>query len=385
MKKATPFTFYFLYYSAAAVLTPYFVLYFQQMGYNGAQIGLLAGLAPLLTLIGAPLWTGIADATGRHRLIMSLAILLTVLGAILFPFLQTFALVILAVVLINLFIAPVNSMADNATMAMLAGEKQMYGRVRLGGSFGWGLAAPLAGLLVEAHGLQWAFWSYAALMLIGLFVSQALIHPKFEAGKFLERGVGSLLSSRRWILFLALAFVCGMCFAATSNYLFPFLAELHATKPTMGLALTLATVSELPVLFFANRLIRWLKAYGLLVLGLFVTALRMLLFAAFNSVVAVLIVQLLLQGLTFPAVWAAGVSYADENAPAGLHATAQGLFGAAVFGFGAAAGGFFGGLLLDSLGGRNMYLLLGLFALVSQAVIMWFERQGPAKAYGQNL
>jgi PPP family 3-phenylpropionic acid transporter len=382
MKKATPFTFYVLYYSAAAFLTPYLVLYFQQMGFNGAQIGLLVGIAPLLVLVGAPLWTWIADSTGSHRLVMSLAILVTIVGAILFPFFKTLIPVIAAVAVINLFAAPVNPMADSATMAMLAGEKEMYGRVRLGGTVGWGLAAPLAGMLIEARGLQWAFWGYAVLMLIGLLVSQGLIHPKFEGSKFFDRSILSLLANRRWTLFLALAFVCGMCFTATSNYLFPFLAELQATKPTMGLALTLASVSELPVLFFANRLIKWLKAYGLLLLGLFVTGLRLLLFAAFNSVPAVLIIQLLLQGLTFPAVWAAGVSYADENAPAGLHATAQGLFGAVVFGFGAATGGFTGGLLLESLGGRSMYLLFGTFALASLAIIASIERHVPSKAYG---
>ena len=110
----------------------------------------------------------------------------------------------------------------------------------------------------------------------------------------------------------------------------------------MGIALTIATLGELPILFFANRLLKRFGAYGLLVLGLIITGVRLLLYAGFNFPAGILIFQLL-NGMTFPMVWVAGVSYADENAPEGMKATAQGLLGAMIFGIGAAAGGFLGG------------------------------------------
>lgn len=88
-----------------------------------------------------------------------------------------------------------------------------------------------------------------------------------------------------------------------------------------------------------------------------------------------------LKGLTFPAVWVAGVSFAYDNAPPGLDATAQGLFGAMVFGFGAAAGGLLGGLLLEAVGGRAMYPVFGVFVLGSLALLAPLERRlAPAPA-----
>ena len=83
MKKIWPFSFYLLYFGAGACVFPYFVLYYQSLGFTGAQIGLLSAIAPLISLIGAPFWTGIADTTGRHKLIMSLAILVA-LGVVLY-------------------------------------------------------------------------------------------------------------------------------------------------------------------------------------------------------------------------------------------------------------------------------------------------------------
>ncbi len=54
MKKIWPFSFYFLYFAAFSALMPFFVLFYQRLGFNGAQIGLLTGIPPLITLVAAP-------------------------------------------------------------------------------------------------------------------------------------------------------------------------------------------------------------------------------------------------------------------------------------------------------------------------------------------
>ena len=78
---------YFLYYAAAATLLPFLVIYYQDLGLKGSQIGLLAGLPPLLSWVSAPVWGMVSDITQRHKLslliAMSGAILLALtLGAI---------------------------------------------------------------------------------------------------------------------------------------------------------------------------------------------------------------------------------------------------------------------------------------------------------------
>ena len=83
---------------------------------------------------------------------------------------------------------------------------------------------------------------------------------------------------------------------------------------------------------------------------------------------AVLVVQAF-GGMIFPAMWSAGVAYADEQAPAGLKSTAQGLFGAISFGFGSAVGGLIGGMLLESVGGRGMFFVFGILILGGLAVL----------------
>lgn len=77
MKRIWPFAFYLLYFGANACYLPYLVLYYQSLDFTGAQIGLLVAISPLVTLIGAPLWTGIADVSRQYKLVMSLTLLRT--------------------------------------------------------------------------------------------------------------------------------------------------------------------------------------------------------------------------------------------------------------------------------------------------------------------
>ena len=370
--------FYLLYYAAASFCLPYIVLYFQELGFNGAQIGLMMGMAPIITLVGAPFWTGLADAKGRHKLIMSLTILGTIVFVSIFPFLKTLIPIIVLVFLFSLFSAPTISFADSATMTMLAEEKAMYGRVRLGGTVGWGVFAVLAGVIIQSYGIKWAFWGYALIMLLAFIVSQKFTFGKRVENVSLGGDIRKVLSNRRWIFFLCLAFVGGVAFTAINIFLSPYLEELGASRSTMGIALTISTVGELPVLFFANRLLKRFGAYGLFGLGMTMTGLRLLLYAWLNFPAGILIFQLL-NGMTFPIVWVAGVSYANENAPEGMKATAQGLLGAMVYGFGAAAGGLAGGLMIESIGGQWMYLIIGSLVLISVAVITLLERAEQAR------
>lgn len=378
MKRIWPFTFYFLYFAALSSLMPFFVLFYQGLGFSGTQIGLLTGIPPLVTLVASPFWTGLADAKRWHRTVMGLGILVAVLVIFLLPSLTEFAFVFFMILLFNTFISPVSSLADSGTMTMLAEERAMYGRVRLGGTIGWGLFAPIAGALVENHGLKIGFWTFSGLMLLNFFVSQKFVHGAPEDGASKPGGIRIFLTNRRWLSFLFLSLLGGIGSFSAASYLFPYMAELGASESTMGLALTISTLTELPIFFLGHRLVRKFGSHGLLNLTLLLFGVRGLLYAAVSAPWMVLLVQAF-GGMVFPAMWTAGVSYADENAPAGLKSSAQGLFGAVSFGVGSAVSGFVAGPLLASMGGRGMFLVIGIIILVGLAIAEAVRRFFPEK------
>jgi PPP family 3-phenylpropionic acid transporter len=372
------FLFYLLMFGGVAFALPFYVVYYQALGFSGTEIGLLTGISPLVSSFGSAFWTRLADSTRRHRAIMTLTMGLGTLALCVLPLLQAFIPILFLSILMSFFFSPTSSLADNAVMHMLGSRKENFGRLRLGGTVGFGLAAPIAGAVVHAAGLRTTFWCAGGMYLLALLASRTFDHDSSIAKPAAQGGVGRLLAEPRFLLFLAVAFAGGLSLSAVGNYLFPYMEELGAAEETMGVALSIGTVIEYPMLFFSNRLIRRIKPYGLFMLAMVFTGLRLILFGWNSSPDLVLAIQLL-NGLAFPMMWVAGVALAHETAPSGLTATAQGLFSSMVMGIGMAAGGFLGGPLLESLGGRGLFTIYGIVTLLMVGVGAAIGRLLPEK------
>jgi len=367
------FTFYLLFFAGAVAIYNYFALYFQQEGIPGVQIGLLMGTSSLISIFAGPLWSGLADASHRHRLVLFTAIIGNVIAIFLFPIFHTFLPFLVLMIIQSLFGGPIVSMVDNSTMSMLGDEKEMYGRVRIGGTIGWGVAAPIVGVIVARFGLRWNFSIYAGLVLIALIAVQQLRFGQRVVSVSFLGGIRELLTDRKWIVFLTIVFIAGSGSAVISNYLFIYLQKIGTSPSWMGWAVTISTVAELPALLVAHRLLKRLGSDGLLTLGLAATALRCGLYGLVNVPWLALVIQLI-QFFTYPILLVAGVSYAHENAPAGLGATAQSIFSSSFMGFGYAAGGFIGGVLIQYIGVQKMFLVFGMLILLAALIFGLAQR-----------
>ncbi|MGH2626886.1 MAG: MFS transporter, partial [Anaerolineales bacterium] len=328
-----PSAFYLLVFAAYAAVFPFLALYYQSLGLSGGQVGLLLGVPPLVGLIASPLWTGLADATRRHRAVLVITILASTAGWAALPWIRAFAAIFAVTLAIALLGAPVMALADTATLSMLGGERDQYGRIRVWGTVGWGLAAPLVGEVLERNGLPWMFGIYAGLMVLSLLTVGRLRFSLSASATPLGRGLLMVLTDRRWLVFMVAVLVTSVSLAGQSNFLSILLEEMGTTTTFVGIALTISTLSELPVMFFSPWLLRRFKPEGLLLVAMASSGLRALLYFVAGSPDVVLAIQVL-HGLTFPALWIAGVTYASENAPPGLGATAQAFFGSVLMGLG---------------------------------------------------
>lgn len=371
MRKFWPFSFFFLMFAAVAAHMPFLVLYYQDLGFSGGQIGLLTAISPLVTMVTVPLWTGTADKTNHHRLIMSASLLVAMVGVAIIPFLTSFTTIFAAILLISIFFAPVVSFANSATMYMLGDEKDLYGRLRVGGTIGFGFATMIASTLVEHRGIPVAFWLSAGFIfltfLVGLRLEFGAEEPRSAAESKGE--MRFFLRDLNWIFLLSFAFIAGAAMSALNNYFYPYMKELGAGQSTMGIAMTLGTIAEVPVMFFADRFILRFRAYGTLILSLAMTGIRLVLFGLVDDPLAAMVIQLT-NGLTIPLFIVAGVAIADQYSPKQLRTTGQGLFNSAMMGVGVAAGSFAGGVLLIQSGAQSLYLMYGLATLVVLLVVL---------------
>ena len=279
-KLLVPFGIYFLILAGVAAHAPYRVLYYQSLSFTGTQIGLLTGIAPLVTIFSIPLLTGIADRTQKHKQMMTAALILVVAILVVFPTVKNFLPLFGMVILFTITFSLQNPLMSSASMFMLGDQKELFGRVRLGGTIGFSLIGLVAGFFVENYGLKIAFWGAAGIFVLTLLLSQQLVHGSQESKKPTDwRSMATLLKKPHFQLFLLIGLSGGISFATLNTYLFPYMKALGAGESLMGVALTVGTLIEIPVLFFANRFVGRFKAYHLLLLSLGMTGLRFLLLA----------------------------------------------------------------------------------------------------------
>jgi PPP family 3-phenylpropionic acid transporter len=94
-----------------------------------------------------------------------------------------FIWIALVVVLYAFNSAPIIPMMDSTVMELLGEHKDRYGKLRLWGAVGWGLSAPLIGLLIKENGIQWSFWGYLIQMAVVFVVVMSLpAVPAWAAG-----------------------------------------------------------------------------------------------------------------------------------------------------------------------------------------------------------
>ena len=359
MSTARPKAFYFFYYAAIACLVPFMSLYYQESGLTATQIGILSGIIPLITWFSSPFWGGIADARQRHRTVLLLTIAGMWASVLVLFFARSFAGFLVTVIIYAFFGGPIVSLVDNAVMSILGTNKSGYGRVRLWGSLGWGLAAILLGPVLERAGLDWAFYGFLGFMAINFVVSTRLpMNINVSARQAYSAGLGVLARNGRFLLLLLTALVFGATLGVLLSYQFLYLEDLGASRSLMAWSLTVTTLSEIPFWFISAGLMRRFGTSKMIAAAMAVATVRNLAMGAMVNPWLVLPISLL-HGPSFAVIWAAGVADADQAAPPGLGATAQGLFAGMMFGLGSALGGFLGGPLSEIIGFAALFTALG--------------------------
>lgn len=279
------------------------------------------------------------------------------------------------VILYAFFMAPVMPLVDASVLILLGEQKDQYGKQRLWGAVGWGIAAPVIGWLIGRTGITWAFYGYILIMGMGLLAASQLRVSRVTIGQSFWRSLRGLLINPTWSLFLLTAFIAGMGLAVINNFFFLYLEYLGFSAGFMGISLTVSTLSELPVMFFADRLLRRWGARWMLIASLVIYVIRTLGYSLVTGALPILTIQLL-HGPTFSLMWMAGVAYADEHAPPGLGATAQGLLSGMVMGLGAALGAILGGMLYQGVGPILMFRAAALGVSVGLVIFWLAERRG---------
>ena len=358
--------FYFVYFASAAILLPNLPLIFDDAGYSGSQIGWLLALPPAMSIVAAPTWGAVADSTGRGRALLALALVGSGTTALALGVATAYVATVAVMFVFALALAPVVPFTDAASVEAID-DTSRYGRLRLWGALGWGLAAPVAGWGIDRLGLRLAPGLFAAGMLV-LVVMSRQMPVSIRRTRFINEFRAALANVNGWIPLLSGTLVAGIVGGTTIGYLFLLLRSLGASSLTMGVALAIATLSEIVAFSSAGRVLGRLGVGGTMLLGIAAGGIRLLIFGSVPSVEWALAAQLL-HGFTFSLPLAAGVMGAARLSPKGLGTTGQGVFSAVFLGLGPTIGVILAGYLLARGSEQSMMTAMGVVVLVGAVAV----------------
>ena len=355
---------YFFFFAGGGALIPYLVLYYQDVGIDKQGIGYIVAATTIANLIGAPFWSSLADGLHIHKFLLPFAAFSAVIPAYLLSQADQFLTLMILIMIQVFLIAPLVPLTDSAVLEMLGDDRATYGKLRLWGGVGFGVAGWLSGELIEHHGFDVVFALYIVLMVMTGLTVMLLPPPKPKPAEPFFRNLRQLLTDNTMRVFLAAVFIMGIANTFIFSYFALFMDYIGADGGLIGLSVATASLSELPIFFLSAWLIRKFTARGLIIIALSMFAFRSLLTSFISDPNLGVAVQFL-HGPSFSAFWAAGVVFVFEIAPSRLRATAQAGLGMMFFGLSGAIGAPIGAALFEHFGPVVMYRFGAVIGLIS--------------------
>jgi PPP family 3-phenylpropionic acid transporter len=306
-------------------------------------------------LMANPFWGAISDRWQIHTLVLAGCSLATGLVALLFIPVSAFMVLLMLVILLYFFRAPIPAIADNAVMSIVSRTGISYGRQRAWGSVGFVVTSLGLGAVLSVSDMDVIFWLYGltmAVLLVGL--SFFLPIERYTGRVNLIGGIRTLAARPAYRGFLMATALAGIGSGCYFNFLGLHILELGGSESQVGMAYAANALAEIPIMFLGAR---WFQRYNnttLITIGFLFFALGFAVVGAMLSPLPLILAASLI-GIAYGIFWVAAVGYANDTAPEGMGATAQAAVSAAQMGLGWGLGAIIGGILWDTAGGSAVF------------------------------
>ena len=414
-----PYLLYLINSGAYAALNPFLSIILDDRGLDEFQIGIVLAVTPLVNFIGSPSGGYLYDLSNESKLVW---ILFIIMGASVIQLLlatENFYFIICICALWSFALSPIDSILNHAVLTHLGENKKDYGKHRLWGAVSWGIVSFIMGILLTYFTIYISFISYFVGLICYCWFIYITKIPKVSAVPIdIETTLESLVEENyepnieilqkesfehvhideniepeqvvdeinieeeipkeideidepkpdiwksllkvKVIIFYILVFIMGVATTVIYGYLFLYIDDLGGSETLMGISLVCTVATEIPFFFYSGKFLELFGEEFLILSAMVAYVIRVLGYSILQNPWWVLPLELL-HGLTFGAMYAAGIHYSSNLFPAKLSTTGQGIFNGIYAGLGPFCGGLLGGWLYDSYGPRTMFRILALF------------------------
>jgi len=362
--------FYFFYFAALGALVPYWGLYLQSQGLSALQIGQLMAILMGTKVIAPYIWGWLGDHLGhRMRIVRQASLLSSIVFAGMF-WAQGFWQIALVMILFSFFWNASLPQFEVVTFTYLGERVPRYARIRVWGSVGFIVAVVLLGVMVDSQGAR-IILSAVALLYAGIWLSSLLVRdPDPQPHPREQPSILSVIKRPAIVAFFAAVFLMQMSHGAYYAFYTIYLEDYGYTKTLIGQLWALGVLAEVGLFVVMHRLLERWGGRLVLVVSLLFASIRWVVVGLFPESLSMMILSQLMHAATFGTFHASAIHLVHHYFRGRHQGRGQALYSSVSFGAGGAVGSLISGIVWDTLGPAESFLIASAVALIG-AIVAW--------------
>lgn len=378
----------FLLYAVYGVVNVYLPILLSDLGYSITLIGVLQGIFEAAGLVFPIIVSSRVDKKGNYGLAM---ILLALLMLVMLPPLVYIKSFWVTAVVLSLFAIGYKGavpVSDALVSRNLGANNIAYGRVRVLGSIGFvfiTLLLQFTPFLDSESPSSIGLWIAipTVLFIISIVVIPGLLkkYPHVTSQNSVDLSFDKHISTidtlkefpKSFWIGITLIFLGFLGMTPSQRFFSLYVQDYLHLESYAGLW-ALAAVAEVPFMFFSGKFIRRFGTEKLIAVSLIAITLRNLVYAVFPSFGGAIAGQLF-HSICFGLFHPAAIVFIVQRAPKKYMAVGMTLYTCVSVGLASVVGNVMGGMLIDGIGYRSMFVFFSIFSLIGLVLFRFLRHQ----------
>jgi MFS transporter, PPP family, 3-phenylpropionic acid transporter len=365
-------------YISFALFTPFMSPYYTKAGMSAVEIGILLTIAPIFSCLIQPLWAILSDRTGRRRRVLSIVAFGSSLSVLSYYIGKTFLFFLIASILLAIFMTSIVPLSDAIILRSTEKNQLDFSKIRMGGTIGYAIFVTIAGSIVRINpNLAFAMGSIGFLVLFFL----VLLLPRDEQGdspkitektpavkeRNTKRSLFHIFETKEIYFLLAFAFISQFGLSFHFSFQGVYMLEMGLTEHTIGITSSIAALSELPILFVINRVMKKLRAERIILIACLLLGLRIFMFTGEGLLFVIL--SHILHGITYMSIYFCCAVFISRNVKPENQSKGQSILALLQTGIASITGNILGGLLVDLYSMKTAYRIISVLVVAAAGLI----------------
>lgn len=341
---------YFLVFCCTASWLPIFADYLKDRGLSGIRIGVILSVTPFMILFVQPFYGMLADRIGYKKCLLWSSLFASIMYCF-YLFEGGFVYLFMVTVFMALFYNTLQPLLDSLSLSLAKRNPGFsYGTLRIAGAAGWAFTGTVVGHYIDAINTTVIFAFSAVSMLLTFVVSITLKHDDGAAtgdGSHSFSHAKVVFGDKTLIFLLLSVFLISVGATTIWNFYSIYMKENGASASLVGYGISFQGLCELPLFYFSARIIQRLGIKTTLLVTVFTTSMRLLLYSLVKDPRFAVFIEVL-HGVSWSLFWVVCVVCVNRLVREDWRATGQSLLYASYFGVGAIVGNFWTGYLYNT-------------------------------------